>query len=282
MSDEPVTTPELVAAYRDRERPSDAAKERMARALMAAAAARSATVIPLRPAPRRRRTTPIGWLALAAALALVGASSYWLVGARHERATGPADLLMDPQRIDESQERVTPRPGEPVRAKATVAPVQPASPPGEAAAPAREVPAASEPPAADPAPRRPARLQSRPVAAEQPRPVTAEQPPVGGSQVDPVLEELMLIQQIKDALDADRPGDALTAIDAHARKFARGSLAEEREALRVVALCDAGEAGRGERAQAVFMRTYPRSAYRERVRAACPTAASTAEESTTD
>ncbi|MFY0536095.1 hypothetical protein [Nannocystis pusilla] len=45
MRDEPVTTPELVAAYRDRERPSEAARERMARALMAATAARSATVI---------------------------------------------------------------------------------------------------------------------------------------------------------------------------------------------------------------------------------------------
>ncbi|MFY0536093.1 hypothetical protein [Nannocystis pusilla] len=97
-----------------------------------------------------------------------------------------------------------------------------------------------------------------------------------------MLEELMLIQQIKDALDADRPAAALAAIDAHARKFARGSLAEEREALRVVALCNSGEVARGERAQRAFMNAYPRSAYRERVRAACPVAAAATEPTTID
>lgn len=118
---------------------------------------------------------------------------------------------------------------------------------------------------ADPAPRRSARDR---------RPVAADHPPARGEQGDPVLEELMLIQRIKDALDADRPGEALAAIEAHAREFARGSLVEEREALRVVGLCGAGERERGERAQQAFVRAYPRSAYRERVRAACPVAAS--------
>lgn len=294
MRDEPVTTPELVAAYRDRERPSAAARERMARALMAAAAARSATVIPLRPPQRRRRGVAGGWLALAAALVLIGASSYWLVSARQRPRSGPADMLLDAQDHEPAQGTVTPKAiaaprGEVVRAMAeprattiegAVENVEPvAAPTVEAAAVVEaattvEVAAKTETAAADTAPRRAGRSQARHVAADPPRGDDAP--------ADPVLEELMLIQQIKDALDADRPAAALAAIDAHARKFARGSLAEEREALRVVALCGAGEVARGERAQRTFLNAYPRSAYRERVRAACPVAAAATEPTTMD
>ncbi|MCY1010124.1 hypothetical protein OV079_32070 [Nannocystis pusilla] len=299
MRDEPVTTPELVAAYRDRERPSEAARERMARALMAATAARSATVIPLRPSRRQRRGVAGGWLALAAALALIGASSYWLVSAR-QQPSGPADMLLDAHDPAPAQGTVTPKaseaPGgrvvhaiaEPrattvegenvelvaaTTVEGTVENVEPeAATKIEGAA--VEVAAKTETAAADPAQRRAGRSQARQVAADSPR---GEDAPA-----DPVLEELMLIQQIKDALDAERPAAALAAIDAHARKFARGSLVEEREALRVVALCDTGEVVRGERAQRAFIKAYPRSAYRERVRAACPVAAAATEQSTID
>ena len=268
MSDEPVTTRELVEAFRSVERPSEAAKERMARALAAAVPApRSATVIPLRPPHRRRRPPPIGWLAAAAALLLVGVSSYWLVSTRQVQPTGPADLLMAPQDSDPTQGMVVPRQVEADKQMRPVvraaAPVMPAPPP------------ASEPeapPIAEETPRKPAR----------PRPAAAERAPVQAPPIDPVLAELMLIQRIKDALDTDQPAAALAAIDAHAREFARGSLAEEREALRVVALCEAGQRERGEKAQQSFLRAYPRSAYRERVRAACPLAAAPAEATTID
>ncbi|WP_434420309.1 hypothetical protein [Nannocystis pusilla] len=282
MRDEPVTTPELVAAYRDRERPSEAARERMARALMAAAAGRSATVIPLRPPRRQRRGVAGGWLALAAALALIGASSYWLVSAR-QQVSGPADMLLDAHDPEPAQGTVTPKAIEAPRGHVVHAIAEPPAVTEPAptvaivapeAATTVEVAATTETPVAEPAPRRPPRSQARHVAADPPRGDDAS--------ADPVLEELMLIQQIKDALDADRPAAALTAIDAHARKFARGSLAEEREALRVVALCNAGEAARGERAQRSFMLAYPRSAYRERVRAACPVAAAATEPTTMD
>lgn len=287
MRDEPVTTPELVAAYRDRERPSEAARERMARALTAAAAARSATVIPLRPPPRRRRGVAGGWLALAAALALIGASSYWLVSARQQQPSGPADMLLDAHDHEPAQGAVTPKPVEAPRGHVVHATAEPSAAvtepepapvetvePEPAAGTTVEVAATTETPAADPAPRRPARSQARHVAGDPPR--------GNDASADPVLEELMLIQQIKDALDAERPAAALAAIDAHARKFARGSLIEEREALRVVALCNTGEVARGERAQRTFIKAYPRSAYRERVRAACPVAAAATEQTTID
>ncbi|MCY1072201.1 hypothetical protein OV090_46070 [Nannocystis sp. RBIL2] len=275
-----MTTPELVAAYRDRERPSEAARERMARALMAATAARSATVIPLRPPRRQRRGFAGVWLALAAALALIGASSYWLVSAR-QQMSGPADMLLDAHDHEPAQGTVTPKAIEAPRGHVVHAIAEPPVVTEPAAVetvepePAMvEVAATTEMGAADPAPRRPARSQARHVVADSPRGADAS--------ADPVLEELMLIQQIKDALDAERPAAALAAIDAHARKFARGSLAEEREALRVVALCNAGEVARGERARRAFVNAYPRSAYRERVRAACPVAAAATEQTTMD
>lgn len=294
MSDD-FTASELVAAYRASERPSSAAKERMARAL--AAAAPTATVIPLPLPPRRRRGTSTPWLALAAALALIGGSTYWLASARHEQARATGGLLMAPQdgaptqatttRTSESPKHA-PRPvearaaapasealevrgSEPASADAlagiepaiTDTHAEPAIAKSDAAAEADSAAAEANP---DPAnARRPARSPShaaRPVAPGGDSP----QEPV----IDPVLAELALIQRIKDALDAERPTEALRAIDEHARGFARGSLAEEREALRVVALCEAGERARGEREQQAFLRAYPRSAYRERVRTACP------------
>jgi len=289
MSDEPVTTRELVEAFRRAERPSEAAKERMARALAAAVPApRSATVIPLRPPRRRGRTISIGWLAAAAALLLVGMSSYWLVNTRHVQPTGPADLLMAPQDEGPTQGMVVPRPVEADRPTRPVvvrteAPVVPA--PAPANEPTRSVMQVEAPvvpapaPANEPAP--PPIVEETPRKPARPRP--AERAPTNHEpQIDPVLAELVLIQRIKDALDADEPAAALAAIDAHAREFARGSLAEEREALRVVALCQAGPRERGEAAQQTFLRAYPRSAYRERVRAACPVAAAPAETTTID
>ncbi|MCY1060849.1 hypothetical protein [Nannocystis sp. SCPEA4] len=268
-----MSTRELVAAFRSTERPSEAAKERMARALAAAVPApRAATVIPLRPPRRRGRTMPGGWLAVAAALLLIGASSYWLVSTQQRQAKGPADLLMAPQDADPTGGTALPRQVEPERATKPVIKVEAASVPDDR--PVMPVPEAASEPAEPPiaetiveaTPRKPTRSQSRPPATE--RTPTGQEP-----QSDPVLAELVLIQKIKDALDADQPAAALAAIEAHAREFVRGSLAEEREALRVVALCDAGERARGERAREAFLRAYPRSAYRERVRAACPLAA---------
>ncbi|MDC0668623.1 hypothetical protein [Nannocystis radixulma] len=263
-----MSTRELVAAFRSTERPSEAAKERMARALAAAVPApRAATVIPLRPPRRRGRTMPSGWLAVAAALLLIGASSYWLVSTQQRQAKGPADLLMAPQDADPTGGTALPRQVEPERATKPVIKEEAASVPDDR--PVMPVPEAASELAetiVEATPRKPTR--------SQPRPPAAERTPVGQEpQSDPVLAELVLIQKIKDALDAAQPAAALAAIEAHARDFARGSLAEEREALRVVALCDAGERARGERAREAFLRAYPRSAYRERVRAACPIAA---------
>ncbi|MFY0534504.1 hypothetical protein [Nannocystis pusilla] len=60
-------------------------------------------------------------------------------------------------------------------------------------------------------------------------------------------------------------------LERHAQDFAAGSLTEERQALRVLALCAAGEVARGVDEAAVFLGAHPRSTYAARVAAACPT-----------
>jgi hypothetical protein len=47
-------------------------------------------------------------------------------------------------------------------------------------------------------------------------------------------------------------------------------MAEEREALRVLALCASGEAAPGSAAAAAFLRAHPRSTYAARVVDSCP------------
>jgi hypothetical protein len=253
MSDDPVTAREMIAAYRATVRPTHAAKDRMAQAL---AAASVAPVIPLRPAPPRR-TAPAVWLALAAALALVVASTYWLASARHGQQGESPGLLMAPHEDPSNSGTPEPRTDEP-------APPSPA-PRDDSPAPAdepAEVPSTIITPAIDP----PAPPTTE-APARRPRPRPTDQP--AAAPVDPVLAELELVQRIKDALDGARPADALRLIDRHVRTFARGSLVEERDALRVTALCAAGKRADGLREQQAFLGASPRSAYRDRVRAAC-------------
>jgi hypothetical protein len=90
------------------------------------------------------------------------------------------------------------------------------------------------------------------------------------TETDPLSEEMALLKQAKLALSRGQARQALHFLDEHANRFARGMLVQERQALRVVALCDAGELDRGREAAAVFLREHPRAALGERVRAACP------------
>ncbi len=234
MSDEPVTTRELIAGYRAIERPPEDARDRMWRALEARRAQ------PVAPAPPRRRAPAI-WLALAAALALIGLSSYLLLQARQDARTAPGALLLD----------------------------QPVSPPQRDLAAPIERREAREP-SREPTVAPPTPIDAPPPTDDPPRPAPPRRTRPAKPPIDPGLAELALIQQSNDALDAGRAKEALARVEQHAREFARGSLAEEREALRVVALCGADEPARGGRAQLAFLAAYPRSAYRERVRTACP------------
>lgn len=239
MNDEPITSRELIAAYRSQVRPSAAARERMLQAI--SAPRREAA-----PPPAPPRAAPL-WLALAAALALLAVSAYLLAAARHDAHVAPAEMMMAPQVTPPSQDAVTTTRESP----------HPAGDPTPDPPPPTEPPAIAE----QPAPGESTHSADPPSPRPRPR---AE--PTG----DQVLAELALIQRIKEALDADQPARALTLVEQHARSFARGTLIEEREALRVVALCADDDPKRGLRAQRSFLRAYPRSAYGDRVRGACP------------
>ncbi|PCC68861.1 hypothetical protein SAMN02745121_07610 [Nannocystis exedens] len=87
---------------------------------------------------------------------------------------------------------------------------------------------------------------------------------------DRVLAEMALLQEARAALRGGQPETALALLDRHAESFAGGSMTEERQALRVLALCAAGEVARGADEAAAFLRAHPRSTYAARVAAACP------------
>jgi hypothetical protein len=75
----------------------------------------------------------------------------------------------------------------------------------------------------------------------------------------PRVKEVDLLQRAQAASSAnDLPG-ALEALGEHARRFPRGWFAEERDALRVRCLADAGRTDEARRAASVFAKRFPRS-----------------------
>jgi hypothetical protein len=86
-----------------------------------------------------------------------------------------------------------------------------------------------------------------------------------------LAQEIAVIEKIRRALLADAPARALEHVRAHARRFPEGVLAQEREALRVVATCALGDAG-AEATAGAFIAAHPDSPLVGKVRAACATA----------
>jgi hypothetical protein len=84
-----------------------------------------------------------------------------------------------------------------------------------------------------------------------------------------IQSELELIRAAQKHLHRSEARAALTLLAEHARRFPNGALAEEREASRVLALCQLGDApGTREQAQRFVQRT-PSSPFVDRVRASC-------------
>jgi outer membrane protein assembly factor BamD (BamD/ComL family) len=77
-----------------------------------------------------------------------------------------------------------------------------------------------------------------------------------------------LISRARSALQRGAPLEALEAVRDHQARFPAGSLAQEREALRVQALMAAGDRSGAEAAAARFERSYPQGIMGPAVRAA--------------
>lgn len=242
MSNDHTTPRALLAAYKACERPSAATEARIRRAL-----ADAEREPPAREAPAPR-ATPVVWVALAVAAALLLA---WMTtpgsGARHvSRDSGELSPFGAP----------APGPAVEASPRAVSTPE-----PLPAAAPAPEAPSA--------APSAPAPGARAAKSGERgKRAATGAEAPASST----VLEEMALLQRAQDSLREGRPGEARTLLEQHAERFTRGALTEERQALRVVALCATGEATAGAAARAEFLRDYPQSTYAKRVLAACPEA----------
>ena len=92
-------------------------------------------------------------------------------------------------------------------------------------------------------------------------------------QEDQLNAEVAVLKRAREELRLGRPAQALEALLEYDRRFGKGALGEERQAIAAIAACQAhpGPSARAE-AQA-FMRSSPHSPLLDRVRAACITPA---------
>lgn len=105
-------------------------------------------------------------------------------------------------------------------------------------------------------------------AAPQPS-VVAAAPVAAPAPASSLVLELDLIREAHAAMQSGDAARALVLVDEHARRHPAGALAEEREALRVLALCRLGRAAESRAAADRFLKAFARSPHASRVRATC-------------
>lgn len=131
--------------------------------------------------------------------------------------------------------------------------------------PIGELPSVPTPPAEALASRR-AQASSKPA----PTPTLSTAPTASGSAPpDATLEEASVLRQAQSALAKGDGAAALARVREHERRFPQGVLAEERSALRVFALCAAGDGAEARAAATAFVAASPRSPLLARVRQSC-------------
>lgn len=124
--------------------------------------------------------------------------------------------------------------------------------------------AAAPPAPATVAPPTPPVVEAPPAVAPPPMP---RRPAVAAE--DPMLAELRAVQTAQRALARHDGAAALRTLASLDRAQPQGNLREERDALRVLALCEAGRADDARAAAAVFLSRHPGSPQAARVRGAC-------------
>lgn len=177
-----------------------------------------------------------------------------------------------------------PRPAEGSRQGSMVA--VPATVPGAASAESRAVAAVPAAVAArtTPATRRiavaapAAHLDGRPAVTAVVAAVPAGSAAIDSARRDPAKSvvvpadpepELRVLRQARDDLRAGRPASAYRRLDDFDRQPGAGMLAEERNALSAIALCQWQPGGQARARAAEFLRTSPESPLAIRVRSAC-------------
>lgn len=95
-------------------------------------------------------------------------------------------------------------------------------------------------------------------------PIASSAPPISTRTSADLTEETRLLTEAQRAL-ASNPTEALRICEAHRKTFARGVLAQERDAVVVEALVKQGRLGEAKRAAAAFARSYPGSSHLRRI-----------------
>lgn len=157
------------------------------------------------------------------------------------------------------------RRGLPARGDGPAAALSSVAPPGLPPAPsiAAQGPTQSTEPVARP---------KQPTIARPYRsPQQTREPPPQSELAQPTDHDLnaerSLIADARSALQRGAPLEALATLRTHAERFRAGSLAEERDALRIQALAASGDRAGAEAAAAQFIRTYPHGLMGPAVRA---------------
>jgi len=107
---------------------------------------------------------------------------------------------------------------------------------------------------------RPAEPVSAPVTEVTPAPVPAL------NSLDP---ELTVLRQAQEDLRAGLPAQALRRLSEYDRRFGKGALEQERQALAAIALCQVHPGSVAQAQAEDFLRAAPESPLAERVRSAC-------------
>lgn len=82
-------------------------------------------------------------------------------------------------------------------------------------------------------------------------------------------DEIVLMKRAAGALRAGQGGEALSLLSEHAARFPQGMLAQERDGLRVLALCASGDAEHARREAERFLQRAPQSPLAARIRKGC-------------
>jgi hypothetical protein len=192
-------------------------------------------------------------IAIVAVLGGGGVAAYWVARAPAAPViTRPLATALGPAPVI-----ATVRAAEPAPPSAYAAPIEPvrAEPSRPAAAPSRRGASGSSPGAPDSTPRA-GGFPTEPSGPPQ--------------HMSTMLEnETRLIRGGIAALHAGDAAGALALFDEHARRYPSGTLAEERDAERVTALCDLRRNAEAAAEAAAFLQSHPRSTLASRVGAVC-------------
>jgi hypothetical protein len=204
----------------------------------------------------RARWIAIGVAIAAVVVAAAGLGSWragWLADGDGRPA---AEASYSTTRLDDTRSETTVREAEPSALPNDTVPVEPA--------PAVEV-------EGTPAPVAVVKPETRSRPSKQPRRPAADpaSPPSPAAKTTTLAAEMRLLAKANAAMQAGNPTGALAVLDEHARDFARGQLAPEREYKRAVALCELGRTDKARAIADAFVRAHPKSPLRAKAESVC-------------